>query len=127
MMIYPTGEKPMLKDPYYTFYEIFKHQQWNRMVAVGYSFRDDPINIAIMENLEKVEQSTLIVINPEAEKVIKNLGVIGKKYNNRIIRIPEPLSDNDVLFNKLNLAIRVNTWKQYQERLWKEFKEKINL
>ena len=75
------------------------------MFAIGYSFRDDPVNIAILENLEKVNDSTLIVVNPEAEKVIQNLGNLVRKFNNRIIRISKELSDDEALFKKMDLAM----------------------
>jgi hypothetical protein len=93
MIIYPTGEKPILKNPYSIFYDIFKHQEWRRMVARGYSFRDDPVNLAILENLEKVKDSILIVVDPQAESVIKNLGPLSQIYNERIIRIPQMFGD----------------------------------
>lgn len=124
MMIYPVGEKPILREPYYTFYRIFGEQKWTRMIAIGYSFRDDPVNIAISENLEKVVNSTLIVINPDAEKVIQNLGSSAEVFNSRIIRIPKCFGDEN-LFEKLDLAIKVDSWKRYQERVWKDFKEKL--
>lgn len=115
MMIYPIGEKPILRDPYYVLYEIFKQQRWNRMIAIGYSFRDDPVNIAILEDLEKVKHATLIVINPDAEKVIKNLGSWGQTFSNRIIRIPKKFGDESI-FEELERAIKVDSWKHYPER-----------
>ena len=121
MMIYPVGEKPILKNPYYAFYEIFKEQRWNKMIAIGYSFRDDPVNIAILENLEKVRNATLIVVNPDAERVIENLGFWAQTFNNRMIRIPKKLGDEN-LFERLELAMKVDSWKRYQERELDQFR-----
>jgi len=123
MMIYPVGEKPILRNPYYAFYEIFKEQRWNRMIAIGYSFRDDPVNIAILENLERIKNATLIVVNPDAERVIKNLGSWAQTFDNHIIRIPKKFGD-ERMFEKLELAIKVDSWKRYQERELEQFKEK---
>ena len=124
MMIYPVGEKPILKDPYYTFYEILKEQRWTKMIVIGYSFRDDPVNLAIVENLEKVKNATLIVINPRAERVIENLGPWARTFNNRLIRISKRLDDKDV-FQRLILALKVESWERYQKREWEEFKDTI--
>ena len=121
MMIYPVGEKPILKNPYYAFYEIFKEQRWNKMIAIGYSFRDDPVNIAILENLERIKDATLIIVNPGAERVIKNLGSWAQIFDNRIIRIPNEFGDES-MFEKLELAIKVDSWKRYQEREWEQRK-----
>ena len=122
MMIYPVGEKPILKNPYYALYEIFKEQRWKKMIVIGYSFRDDPVNIAILEGLQKTKDATLILVNPHAERVIKNLGSWAQTFNNRIIRIPAKLGDESML-KKLELAIRVDSWKRYQQRAWEQFKE----
>lgn len=122
MMIYPVGEKPILRNPYYAFYEIFKEQTWNRIIVIGYSFRDDPVNIAILEGLEKSKNATLIVVNPNAEKVLENLGPWAKTFNERIIRIPKKLGDES-MFKKLEIALKVDSWTRYQERERDEFRE----
>ena len=122
MMIYPVGEKPILKNPYYAFHEIFKEQRWRKMIVIGYSFRDDPVNIAILEVLEKVKDATLIVVNPYAETVIKNLGSWAQTFNNRIIRISEKLGDESML-KKLELAIEVDSWMRYQQKARERFKD----
>lgn len=115
MMIYPVGEKPILRNPYYAFYEIFKEQRWRRMIVIGYSFRDEPVNVAILEGLEKNKDATLIVVNPNAEKVLENLGPWAKTLNDRIIRIPNKLGDESA-FKELELALRVDGWTRYQRR-----------
>lgn len=124
MLIYPIGEKPMLKNPYYSFYKIFKEQEWFRMIAIGYSFRDEPVNIAIAENLGKVEDATLIVLNPEPEKVIQNFGPVASRFDDRIIRVPGEFGDERVL-ERLKDAVDVVSWKHYQRRIWERFKERV--
>jgi len=115
MMIYPTGEKPILQYPYYDFYNIFKTQKWHKLIAIGYSFRDDPVNIAILENLERVEHSNLIVVNPEPEKAVKNLEVSAKS-NYRIIPV-EGEFGNEEVFKKLEVALKVKSKNRYNVRL----------
>jgi len=117
MMIYPTGEKPILKYPYYNFYNIFKMQRWNKLIAIGYSFRDEPVNIAILENLEKTPNSNLIVINPDPEQVIQNLvGSTLPEIDDRIIPVEGRFGDEDV-FLKLEVALKVANKERYFKRL----------
>ena len=73
IMIYPTKEKPILRQPHYHFYKTFKEQEWNCLVVIGYSFRDEPVNTTILEQLESREDCTVFVVNPEADEVVQNL------------------------------------------------------
>lgn len=117
-MIYPTGEKPILRHPYFEFYNVFRIQKWDVLIVIGYSFRDEPVNVAILENMQKQKDSLMIVIDPEAEKVIQNLGN-SAKLSNRIIRIPKKFGE-PTMFEKLELALKVTraggNWLRYQER-----------
>lgn len=117
MMIYPTQEKSMLKYPYHNFYDIFKAQEWMKLIAIGYSFRDVPVNIAIIENLEKVQHSNLIVVNPHPETVLQNLGVPAlSKFDDRIITINSKFGDERV-FVQLKIALKVESKLRFQVRL----------
>lgn len=116
MMIYPTGEKPILRHPYYGFYNVFRMQKWNKLIAIGYSFRDEPVNIAILVNLQKVEHSNLIVVNPEPKKVIQNMGALASsKFDDRIIPVKGEFGDEKV-FKKLEIALKVESKPRYFER-----------
>ena len=44
LMIYPTKEKPLMREPFYDFFSSFKQQGWDILVVIGYSFRDEPVN-----------------------------------------------------------------------------------
>ena len=103
MMVYPIGEKPILKEPYYTFFKIFKEQPWDVLVAIGHSFRDLPVNVAILENLQKIPLSRLIIVNKEPEKAFNNLTVI-KIYNpifkDLIIFMALPGDQNNITLNR---------------------------
>ena len=86
MMIYPTKEKEILSWNYYQFFNLFKQIHWEKMLIIGYSFRDDPVNTAIIENMKYNKEAKLYVFNPHAEEVIKNLNnEIDRK---RIIEMP---------------------------------------
>jgi len=126
MMIYPTGEKPILHYPYYDFYHVFKTQKWNNLIAIGYSFRDDPVNIAILENLERVKGSKLIVVNPKPAKVIQNLGIPAtSKFDERIIPVKGEFGFEDT-FEKLKIALKVDNKPRYFARLPQHLKDNIS-
>lgn len=117
MMIYPTQEKSMLKYPYHNFYSLFRAQEWTKLIAIGYSFRDYPINIAIIENLNKVNDSSLVIINRNPEKALSNLGKLAlSKFDNRIIPIKGKFGD-DTVFTKLEIALKVDDKERYEIRL----------
>lgn len=123
IMIYPIAEKPILQEPFYSFYSIFKEQPWHTLIAIGHSFRDKPVNIAILERLrDRTSRKKLIVVNTHAEKVLKNLGPIDPKLNQQIIRINESFSfpDKNIkqrLFQKILMAVESKNWKEYQENV----------
>lgn len=119
MMIYPVGEKPILREPYYSFYSIFKEQPWNVLIAIGYSFRDGPVNTAILERLETrpPPRTKLIVVNPDPEEVIRNLGALPSKIDQKIIRIKEPFGDSESLFKKIYIAIGSSDWNDYKKHM----------
>jgi hypothetical protein len=117
MMIYPTGDKPILHYPYFDFYNIFKIQKWEQLVAIGYSFRDEPINIAILENLQREENNKLIVVNPNPEEVLKNLGVSDlMKADERIVPVEGEFGKEQTA-RKLESALRVGSRTRFFERL----------
>jgi len=114
MMIYPIGEKPILQEPYFSFYRIFKEQPWETLVAIGHSFRDEPINVAILERLNKQPHSTkLIILNPHAEDVAKNLN-LPAELDHRIIRINSSFKDDRITLQKINIALNSKNCSQYK-------------
>lgn len=116
MMIYPVGEKPILREPYYTFYKIFKEQPWGLMVAIGHSFRDLPINIAVLENLQNRSTSKLIIVDRSPKKAFKNLGVMDQKLSERIICVEGKFGEPET-FKKLQLALQSSNPEHYQKNL----------
>lgn len=117
MMIYPTQEKSMLKYPYHNFYDIFKAQTWRKLIAIGYSFRDVPVNIAIIENLEKTPDSSIVVVNPNPENVIKNIGaLVVSKFHDRIIPVKGKFGDDEI-FQELEIALKVHSRDRFFERI----------
>lgn len=73
MMIYPTREKDILNYQFFPFFSIFKSIAWTKLLVIGYSFRDEPVNTAIIENMMLNEKSQIIIINPRPDEVLKNL------------------------------------------------------
>ena len=86
MMIYPTKEKEILSWDYYHFFNMFKKMEWNRLMVIGHSFRDDPVNTTIVENMRNNPNAKLIVFNPDTT-VIDNLGL--DYPNNNVLQIDE--------------------------------------
>ena len=73
MMIYPTREKDILNYQFFPFFNVFKSISWSKLLVIGYSFRDEPINTAIVENMMLNEKSQIIIINPKPDEVLGNL------------------------------------------------------
>lgn len=124
MMIYPTGEKPILKHPYYGFYHLFRIQKWNKLIAIGHSFRDGPVNIAIIENLESIPHSNLVVVNPNPEEAIQNLGSSASKLNDQIIPVKGNFGEENV-FKLLQIALKVESRERYFSRVRSDGLEKL--
>lgn len=72
IMIYPTKEKPILRKPYYDFFRAFKDQVWNALIVIGYSFRDEPVNTILFEQLARTKNAQIFIIDPNANKVAEN-------------------------------------------------------
>ena len=72
IMIYPTKEKPILRNPYYDFFKSFKEQPWNVLVVIGYSFRDDPVNTILLEQLQRATKPHVFVVDPQADEIVRN-------------------------------------------------------
>jgi len=87
MMIYPTKEKEILSWNYYQFFNCFKKIEWKKLLTIGYSFRDEPINRTIIDRIRLDPDSKLIVFNPNPDDVLKNLGE--ELPDNRVIKIPQ--------------------------------------
>ena len=106
MMIYPIGEKPILQDPYFSLYSIFKEQPWNILIAIGYSFRDEPVNVAILERLgcPDIPRAKLVIVNPHADLAASNLNPPAE-LQKRIIPINDYFREDDLLFRKIAVAI----------------------
>ncbi len=85
MMIYPTREKDILNHQFFPFFKIFKSISWTKLLVIGYSFRDEPINTAIIENMMSNKKSQLIIIDPKPDEALENLySNVSEKTNWRI-------------------------------------------
>ena len=72
IMIYPTKEKPILRKPHYDFFKTFKELIWNFLIVIGYSFRDEPVNTILSEQLQSATKSIVFMVNPHAEEIVRN-------------------------------------------------------
>jgi hypothetical protein len=79
MMIYPTREKDILNYRFFPFFSIFKSISWTKLLVIGYSFRDELINTAIIENMQLYDKSQLIILNPQPDKHWKTCTTIPQK------------------------------------------------
>ena len=115
MLIFPIKEKPVFENPYYDFYNLFRMQRWSKLVIIGYSFRDEPINRAILSNLQENKKRNLILVNPNPDEAIQNFSVpLPKELNNRIIRIKGLFGDPEV-FKQLELTKRTEDTERFAE------------
>lgn len=118
MMIYPTRQKDILNHQYFPFFQCFKNISWTKLLVIGYSFRDDVINNAILENM-RLKESQLIIVNPNCDKVLDNL--YGSLPEHVEWRIPEyrlfkydGYFGNDDVFDFLKGIERVS-WDQREK------------
>ena len=72
IMIYPTKEKPIMREPFYDFFNAFREQNWNFLIVIGYSFRDEPVNTILLEQLQKANDPHVFVLDPNAQDTVKN-------------------------------------------------------
>jgi hypothetical protein len=80
MMIYPTKEKDILNHQYFPFFHLYKNWNWSRLIVIGFSFRDEPINSTIIENMITIPESRMIIVNPHPEEVLINLQTYTASY-----------------------------------------------
>jgi len=80
MMIYPTKEKDILNHQYFPFFHLYKNWMWSRLIVIGFSFRDEPINSTIIENMISIPESRMIIVNPHPEEVLRNLHSYSASY-----------------------------------------------
>jgi SIR2-like protein len=63
IMIYPIYEKYISREPFYSLYTAFRKNLFKEqiVIVIGYSFRDISINNALLDNLQTIESSRLII------------------------------------------------------------------
>jgi SIR2-like domain len=72
MMILPIGEKYVTRTPYLQLLQKFREDLVKEeiIIIIGYSFRDDPINNAIMERIYQKKRVKIVVVSPNARDLI---------------------------------------------------------
>jgi len=70
IMIYPTSEKPLYREPWVRLLMLFKRalMRTNYWIAIGYSFNDEYIRNIFLENLN-IGRNKLVIISPSAEDI----------------------------------------------------------
>lgn len=102
MMIYPTHQKDILQWNYYHFFNLFKKIEWRRLLVIGYSFRDQPINTYIIDRLKHDINSRLIVFHPNPFEILKNLNYDVPERQLSIIPAYFGKDDKNVFDNLIN-------------------------
>ena len=106
VMIYPTTEKYFLRDPYFSLLCNLRNdlvagisnKDSKFIVIIGYSFRDDAINNAFIDSLNKsvFKHKNIFLIDPDAKKIIsENIPRLNKIIEPIDKRIEE-LNKNDL-------------------------------
>lgn len=75
VLIYPTGDKMALGEPYLTAYRYFSKccEFAKVVVAIGYSFRDYNVLNALINAWESKEELYLIIVSPDAYQVAQSI------------------------------------------------------
>ena len=74
-MIYPTGEKYATRSPYYEYLGQLRQALTKEQVciALGYSFRDTPINNAFLDGIQRNPKLRILVVGPSASQIKSGL------------------------------------------------------
>jgi hypothetical protein len=74
MMILPIGEKYVTRTPYLQLLNKLNRDLTCEeiIVIIGYSFRDDPVNNALIERIHRKERIKIVVVLPNATEIIRN-------------------------------------------------------
>jgi hypothetical protein len=72
-MIFPGQESVLASGEWDTLYQHFKKMLRGNCLVIGYSFQDETINRAFIDNLNRGQLGILGVLNPHPDEAIKNL------------------------------------------------------
>jgi len=86
-MIFPGQESLLASLEWDTYYQYFKGMLQKNCLVIGYSFNDDLINHAFIDNLDKGLLDKVGIVNPHPDEVIKNLFWNREIPHDRIVRI----------------------------------------
>lgn len=112
VMIYPTTEKYLSKEPFFSMLIKFKDSisapnEEDRIIIVfiGYSFRDSVINNIILDSIKLYgNRIRLIVLDPNAKQIIKNNLCVKESIN--VVAIEKEFSrENEEWYNELHPVI----------------------
>jgi len=72
-MIFPGQESVLASGEWDVLYQYFKKMLQGNCLVVGYSFQDETINRAFIDNLNKGQLNMIGILNPDPAEVLKNL------------------------------------------------------
>jgi hypothetical protein len=105
IMIYPIGEKYTTTTPYIEILSRFRKTLINEQVviAIGFSFRDDPINNAFIDRVvrfnTRFRNFKIVLVDPDANNVIQTLPVV---LRSKVTPIPMEFGNQNCLDSIVN-------------------------
>jgi hypothetical protein len=73
LMIFPGQESVLASGEWDVLYQYFKKMLQRNCLVIGYSFQDETINRAFIDNLNKGRLDKVGILNPRPDGVVKNL------------------------------------------------------
>lgn len=111
IMIYPTSDKPLYKEPWMKLLILLKRALTRSSVwiVVGYSFNDEVILNLFKEALEERDKTVkLIILSKGAERIRRNYFM---QYNENVIALPVNFEDIRTKYDDIVLEILSNGGK----------------
>jgi len=72
-MIFPGQESVLASGEWDILYQYFKKMLQGNCLVIGYSFQDNTINRAFIDNLDKGQLNTIGILSPNPNEAVKNL------------------------------------------------------
>jgi hypothetical protein len=88
LMIFPGQESILASGEWDILYQYFKKMLQGNCLVIGYSFQDETINRAFIDNLNKGQLNNIGILNPHPNEAVKNLFWNQETPHKKIIQIP---------------------------------------
>jgi len=97
LMIFPGQESALASGEWDVLYQHFKKMLQRNCLVIGYSFQDETINRAFIDNLNKGQLNTIGILNPHPNEVVKNLFWNQDIPRQKIVEIPAKFGTPEAL------------------------------